>query len=164
MFEGTYEGRLKRTRCGPGALAIFNGRRSLHRVRTVFGNKKRIMSVLSYAKTKHEQSTPGKYLFSVYMFSLYLWGFLLLLYILLLAVWWWMLLNVDSHSLSLLLNFGSLLKTNSSYFSLSHLPTTPTSEKNVTLYGDRVAKIYEQRGYQIHRNERGEVIVPRSKM
>ena len=59
---------------------------------------------------------------------------------------------------------GRVSFKNKSYFSLSHLPTTPTSEKNVTLYGNRVAKIYEKRGYQIHRNERGEVIVPRSKM
>ena len=58
LFSGDWP--TKQTRCSAGALAVFNGRRSLHRVRTVYGNKNRIMSVLSYAKTKGEQGTPEK--------------------------------------------------------------------------------------------------------
>ena len=89
LFSGNFP--TKRTRCGAGALSIFNGRRSLHRVRTVFGKKIRIMSVLSYAKSPAEKSSP---------------------------------------------------------------------EKNITLYGERVARIYEQRGEKISINEDGSVIVP----
>ena len=58
LFRGNWA--TKTTRCMAGALAIFNGRRSLHRVRTVFGKKERIQSVLSYAKTSGEHSTPEK--------------------------------------------------------------------------------------------------------
>ena len=88
LFKGNWE--TKKTRCNAGALAIFNGRRSLHRVRSVYGKKVRIQSVLSYAKTPNEHSTP---------------------------------------------------------------------EKNITLYGKRVEKIYEQRGIVLNRNEKGDVIV-----
>ena len=84
LFKGNWE--TKKTRCNAGALAIFNGRRSLHRVRSVYGKKVRIQSVLSYAKTPNEHSTP---------------------------------------------------------------------EKNITLYGKRVEKIYEQRGIVLNRNEKG---------
>ena len=65
--------------------AIFNGRRSLHRVRTVFGNQKRIMSVLSYAKTKHEHSTPGQvfFTFSFFIFKVFFFFFIFFFYILL---------------------------------------------------------------------------------
>ena len=52
LFNGDWPTKL--TRCNAGALAVFNGRRSLHRVRNVFGKKMRIMSVLSYAKTEGE--------------------------------------------------------------------------------------------------------------
>jgi hypothetical protein len=58
LFRGNWA--TKTTRCMAGSLAIFNGRRSLHRVRTVFGKKERIQSVLSYAKTSGEHSTPEK--------------------------------------------------------------------------------------------------------
>ena len=33
-------------------------------------------------------------------------------------------------------------------------------EKNITLYGERVARIYKQRGEKININEDGNVIVP----
>ncbi len=88
LFHGQWT--TKRTRCSAGALAVFNGRRSLHRVRTVFGKKDRIMSVLSYARSPGEYSSP---------------------------------------------------------------------EKNVTLYGERVAKIYEDRGVSLHRDETGDIVV-----
>jgi hypothetical protein len=93
LFSGQWP--TKRTRCKAGALAVFNGRRSLHRVRTVFGGKDRIMSVLSYAKTPGEEGTP---------------------------------------------------------------------EKNVTLYGERVARIYEDRGVALRRDASGEVVVSVNKL
>jgi hypothetical protein len=92
LFSGNFP--TKKTRCGAGALSIFNGRRSLHRVRTVFGKKIRIMSVLSFAKTQGERGSP---------------------------------------------------------------------EKNVTLYGERVARIYDQRGVKIRTNGNGCAIVPNVK-
>jgi hypothetical protein len=91
VFSGEWP--TTKTRCGAGALSVFNGRRSLHRVRTVFGKRTRIMSVLSYAKTPDEKGSP---------------------------------------------------------------------EKNVTLYGRRVERIYRDRGIPLHRGEGGEVMVPKN--
>ena len=88
LFAGKYP--TKMTRCNAGALAVFNGRRSLHRVRTVYGGRDRIQSVLSYAKTANERGTP---------------------------------------------------------------------EKNVTLYGERVEKIYEERGVKLRRNGNEKVVL-----
>ncbi len=93
LFAGQWP--THQTRCKAGALAVFNGRRSLHRVRTVFGEKDRIMSVLSYAKTPGEEGTP---------------------------------------------------------------------EKNVTLYGQRVARIYEGRGVALRRDAAGHVVVRANKV
>ena len=62
-------------------------------MRTVFGKRTRIMSVLSYAKTPDEKGSP---------------------------------------------------------------------EKNVTLYGRRVERIYRDRGIPLHRGEGGEVMVPKN--
>ena len=59
---------------------------------------------------------------------------------------------------------ANLLGLLDSHNSLSSFLLLQLSEKNVTLYGDRVAKIYEKRGYYVNRNVRGEVIVPRSKL
>lgn len=58
LFDGEWPTKI--TRCKAGALAVFNGRRSLHRVRNVFGKKMRIMSVLSYAKSSGETGKPEK--------------------------------------------------------------------------------------------------------
>ena len=58
LFNGDWPTKL--TRCNAGALAVFNGRRSLHRVWNVFGKKMRIMNVLSYAKSMGEKGTPEK--------------------------------------------------------------------------------------------------------
>lgn len=59
LFCGSYAG-TKMTKACAGDLALFNGRRSLHRVRTVYGARDRIMSVLSYARTPHEKGVPEK--------------------------------------------------------------------------------------------------------
>ena len=58
LFDGDWPTKI--TRCNAGALAVFNGRRSLHRVRNVFGKTMRIMSVLSYAKSRGETGKPEK--------------------------------------------------------------------------------------------------------
>ena len=58
VFEGKWK--TKQSCPSPGSLSVFNGRRSLHRVRAVYGEKDRVMSVLSYAKTEGEYSSPEK--------------------------------------------------------------------------------------------------------
>ena len=47
LFEGTYDGNIVKN-ADAGTLNLFNGIRSLHRVRTVYGPTKRIVAVLSY--------------------------------------------------------------------------------------------------------------------
>ena len=37
-------------------------------------------------------------------------------------------------------------------------------EKNVALYGERVARIYARRGVRLHRGADGAVVVPQSKL
>ena len=94
LFAGEWP--TKTTRGKAGALAVFNGRRSLHRVRAVFGKTSRIVSVLSYARTPGERGSP---------------------------------------------------------------------EKNVQLYGQRVAKIYEERGVTLNRAADGTVTpVPQARL
>ena len=39
-----------------------------------------------------------------------------------------------------------------------------TPEKNVALYGERVARIYARRGVRLHRGADGAVVVPQSKL
>ena len=48
LFDGAYSGSIiKKT--AAGTLNLFNGRRSLHRVRAVYGPTKRIVAVMSYS-------------------------------------------------------------------------------------------------------------------
>ena len=48
LFDGTYAGRHLTGRAESGTMQLFNGLRSLHRVRAVYGPKTRISAVLSY--------------------------------------------------------------------------------------------------------------------
>jgi len=47
LFEGSYEKSIVKN-ADAGTLNLFNGLRSLHRVRTVYGPRKRIIAILSY--------------------------------------------------------------------------------------------------------------------
>ena len=47
LFDGSYHNNIVKD-AEAGTLNLFNGVRSLHRVRTVYGPKKRIISILSY--------------------------------------------------------------------------------------------------------------------
>ena len=47
LFDGSYHNNIVKN-AESGTLNLFNGVRSLHRVRTVYGPKKRIISILSY--------------------------------------------------------------------------------------------------------------------
>jgi len=47
LFEGSYENSIVKN-ADAGTLNLFNGLRSLHRVRTVYGPRKRIIAILSY--------------------------------------------------------------------------------------------------------------------
>jgi len=47
LFDGSYHNNIVKN-AEAGTLNLFNGVRSLHRVRTVYGPKKRIISILSY--------------------------------------------------------------------------------------------------------------------
>eukprot|EP00931_Biecheleriopsis_adriatica_P064490 TRINITY_DN39265_c0_g1_i1.p1 TRINITY_DN39265_c0_g1~~TRINITY_DN39265_c0_g1_i1.p1 ORF type:complete len:345 (+),score=69.44 TRINITY_DN39265_c0_g1_i1:54-1088(+) len=60
LFDGQYNGSLIKTNEEAGTLSIFNGRRSLHRVRCVYGRVTRISAVLSY-DTNHDcaQQAPS---------------------------------------------------------------------------------------------------------
>ena len=62
LFRGL-NSTAKTSRAGAGALALFNGRRSMHRVRAVYGPQMRIQSVLSYDTLpphKQKLSPPEK--------------------------------------------------------------------------------------------------------
>eukprot|EP00466_Bigelowiella_natans_P005061 jgi/Bigna1/71562/fgenesh1_pg.16_\ len=58
LFNGQYK--TYKTRVAAGTLNIFNGERSMHRVRTVYGGKTRIIAVLSYDTAKGKTSNPAK--------------------------------------------------------------------------------------------------------
>jgi len=47
LFDGSYENKIVKD-AEAGTLNLFNGMRSLHRVRTVYGPTKRVISILSY--------------------------------------------------------------------------------------------------------------------
>ena len=57
LFAGTYTGDRVVSCSQPGTINIFNGKRSLHRVRAVYGPKTRILSVLSYDTQRAGQQT-----------------------------------------------------------------------------------------------------------
>ena len=60
LFDGSYEGRRLKTRAETGSLQLFNGCRSLHRVRSVYGPTTRITAVLSYdTRPACEQPAPS---------------------------------------------------------------------------------------------------------
>jgi hypothetical protein len=60
LFDGAYRGTRLKTLAEPGSVQLFNGQRSLHRVRCVYGRTTRITAVLSYdTKPPCEQSTPS---------------------------------------------------------------------------------------------------------
>ena len=48
LFAGTYEGPRVVSNSEPGTLNIFNGQRTLHRVRATYGARDRVVAVLSY--------------------------------------------------------------------------------------------------------------------
>lgn len=58
VVDGKYPTIVKRAEAG--TLNLFNGRRSLHRVRTVYGGSKRIVAVLSYDTEVGKCGTPMK--------------------------------------------------------------------------------------------------------
>ena len=58
LFNGNYSTRV--SRAAAGTLQLFNGRRSLHRVRAVYGPTQRIQSVLSYDVKPGQKSTEAK--------------------------------------------------------------------------------------------------------
>jgi len=53
LFDGSYDGNIVKN-ADAGTLNLFNGLRSLHRVRTVYGQTKRIVAVLSYDSQPHK--------------------------------------------------------------------------------------------------------------
>ena len=55
LFNGEYPSVLKKVTAG--TLNLFCGNRSMHRVRTVYGPKKRIMAVLSYDTIANKTAT-----------------------------------------------------------------------------------------------------------
>mmetsp|Transcript_62719 Transcript_62719/g.173850 ORF Transcript_62719/g.173850 Transcript_62719/m.173850 type:complete len:316 (+) Transcript_62719:76-1023(+) len=57
LFDGSYTGPRFISRSEPGTLNIFNGRRTLHRVRAVYGPTNRILAILSYDTCPREQQT-----------------------------------------------------------------------------------------------------------
>ena len=60
LFDGHYEGTLLKSNREAGSLQLFNGQRSLHRVRAAYGPTTRITAVLSYdTKPPCAQSTPS---------------------------------------------------------------------------------------------------------
>ena len=59
LFEGSYEGNIVKN-AAAGTLNLFNGIRSLHRVRAVYGPTKRIVAVLSYDSEPHKQGSIMK--------------------------------------------------------------------------------------------------------
>eukprot|EP00750_Incisomonas_marina_P015560 INCI18369.1.p1 GENE.INCI18369.1~~INCI18369.1.p1 ORF type:complete len:287 (-),score=44.03 INCI18369.1:109-969(-) len=56
LFHGEYPA-AKTSRAGAGTLALFSGRRSMHRVRAVYGPQVRIQSVLSFDTLPPEHQT-----------------------------------------------------------------------------------------------------------
>jgi hypothetical protein len=61
LFLGNYPTQLKKATAG--TLNVFCGNRSMHRVRTVYGPKKRIMAVLSYDGRPDKKSTANTNIF-----------------------------------------------------------------------------------------------------
>jgi hypothetical protein len=60
LFHGKYAGEVLTSRVAPGTINIFNGERTLHRVRAVYGPKKRSIAILSYdTRPPCDQSTPS---------------------------------------------------------------------------------------------------------
>ena len=57
LFDGTYEGERIVSRSEPGTLNMFNGGRTLHRVRATYGPKERVIAVLSYDTRVAEEQT-----------------------------------------------------------------------------------------------------------
>ena len=65
LFEGIHPNVIK-SRAEPGTINLFNGKRSLHRVRASYGKEQRIVAVFSYDTNPPEQQTlpwPEKNLF-----------------------------------------------------------------------------------------------------
>mmetsp|Transcript_14592 Transcript_14592/g.35595 ORF Transcript_14592/g.35595 Transcript_14592/m.35595 type:complete len:338 (+) Transcript_14592:162-1175(+) len=58
LFDGKYPTRLIKPKAG--TLNLFNGKYSMHRVRTVFGPKTRIIAVMSYDTQPGTHSNPAK--------------------------------------------------------------------------------------------------------
>ena len=59
LFEGTYDGHIVKN-ADAGTLNLFNGIRSMHRVRAVYGPTKRIVAVLSYDSKPHVRGSYSK--------------------------------------------------------------------------------------------------------
>lgn len=59
LFEGTYDGNIVKN-ADAGTLNLFNGIRSLNRVRAVYGPTKRIVAVLSYDSQPHKRGSYTK--------------------------------------------------------------------------------------------------------
>ena len=60
LFDGTYTGEVLTSRVEAGTVNLFNGRRTLHRVRGVRGPRKRSIAILSYdTNPACEQSAPA---------------------------------------------------------------------------------------------------------
>jgi len=65
LFAGKYPG-IRKSRAEAGTITLFNGKRSLHRIRASYGPEKRIVAVFSYDTTPPEQQTlpwPEKNIF-----------------------------------------------------------------------------------------------------
>ena len=59
LFEGSYDKSIVKD-AEAGTLNLFNGQRSLHRVRSVYGARKRIIAILSYDTKPHVQGAVQK--------------------------------------------------------------------------------------------------------
>jgi len=59
LFDGSYGGNIVKN-ADAGTLNLFNGLRSLHRVRAVYGQTKRIVAVLSYDSQPHKVGSMMK--------------------------------------------------------------------------------------------------------
>ena len=59
LFEGSYDGSIVKNAYA-GTLKLFNGKRSLHRVRSVYGFSKRIVAVLSCDSEPHKKGSITK--------------------------------------------------------------------------------------------------------
>lgn len=59
LFDGSYENNIVKD-AEEGTLNLFNGERSLHRVRAVYGPQKRIIAILSYHTQPGRSGSPRK--------------------------------------------------------------------------------------------------------